>query len=97
MEYTHLSEEKVVLILKCLTWGNSVEATADIAGADPRTVQRIVDRGGERARRFHDRHARDIRTGQAQLDEVHAKAGKRRSAERGVDLHGAGSRLTLHA
>jgi transposase-like protein len=46
LEYSKLPEEKVVRIVKCLTWGNSVEATADIGEVDPRTVQRIVERGG---------------------------------------------------
>lgn len=97
MEYTHFPDEKIVLILKCLTWGNSVEATADIAGADPRTVQRIVEKGGERAKRFHDRQAREILTKQAQVDEVHSKAGKKRSTERRVDIHGTRRQFTLPA
>jgi transposase-like protein len=97
MEHTHLPEEKLVLIFKCLTYGNSVAATADIAGVDERTVQRIVDRGGGRARRFHDQKAREIAADQAQLDEVHTKAGKKRTADRRLDLHVARGRLALRA
>jgi hypothetical protein len=68
----------VVLIMKCLTWGNSIAATADIADVDERTVERIVERAGERAKVFHDRTAQDIETAQAQFDEVRAKAGEKR-------------------
>jgi len=78
LEYTQLREDKVVLIVKCLTYGNSVDATADIAEVDPRTVQRIVDRGGTRAEAFHDQKAQELRTAQAQLDEVHSRAGEKR-------------------
>ena len=78
MEGTKIPQEKVQLIMKCLTWGNSVTATADIAQVDERTVQRIVERAGERAEVFHDRTAQDLETAQAQFDEVHAKAGEKR-------------------
>jgi len=90
LEYSKLSEEKVVQIVKCLTWGNSVEATADIVEVDPRTVQRIVDRGGERAKRFHDQKVREIETPQVQMDEVHGGGGKKEGARGGMDLHGLG-------
>jgi transposase-like protein len=78
MEGTKIPQEKVVQIMKCLTWGNSVAATADIVGVDERTVQRIVERGGERAEVHHNRTAQDLVSAQAQFDEVHAKAGKKR-------------------
>jgi transposase-like protein len=78
MEGTKIPQERVELVMKCLTWGNSIAATADIADVDERTVQRIVERAGERAEVFHDRAAQDLETPQAQFDEVHAKAGEKR-------------------
>jgi transposase-like protein len=78
MEGAKIPREKVELIMKCLTWGNSIAATADIAEVDERTVERIVRRAGERAGVFHDRAAQDLETAQAQFDEVHAKAGEKR-------------------
>lgn len=90
LEYSKLPQEKVVQIVKCLTWGLSVEATADICEVDPRTVQRIVERGGERAKRFHDQKVGDIQTPQAQLDEVHGGGGKKEGPCGGLDLHSLG-------
>jgi transposase-like protein len=78
MEGAKISPQTVALIIKCLTWGNSVAATADIAEVDERTVERMVRKAGERAKVFHDRTAQDIETAQAQFDEVHAKAGEKR-------------------
>jgi len=96
MEYTKLPQEKVELIVRCLTWGNSVTATADIAGVDERTVQRVVERGGERAQVFHDRAARDLESAQAQLDEVHAKAGEKRKTPCRVGVHGGPRGVAVH-
>jgi transposase-like protein len=90
LEYSKLPEEKVVRIVKCLTWGNSVEATADICEVDPRTVQRIVERGGERARRFHDQKVRDLQTPQVQIDEVHGGGGKKEGPRGSLGLHRLG-------
>jgi len=88
LEYGHLSKEKVVLMVKCLTWGNSVEATADIAEVDPRTVQRIVDRGGRRAERFHRQKVRELETPQVQMDEMRGGGGKKEGPCGGVAFHG---------
>jgi transposase-like protein len=93
LEYGHLSEEKVVQAVKCLTWGNSVEATADICGIDPRSVQRIVQRGGERADRFHRQKVREVETSQVQMDEVCVRSGKKIAGTRTVGLHGLGGVL----
>jgi len=90
LEYSKLPEEKVVRIVKCLTWGNSVQATADICEVDPRTVQRIVERGGERAKRFHDQKVRELSTPQVQMDEVHGGGGKKEGQSGGLDLHRLG-------
>jgi len=96
MEYTKLPQEKVELVVRCLTWGNSVTATADIAGVDERTVQRIVERGGERAQVFHDRAAQALESRQAQLDEVHAKAGGKRQTPCRLGIHGASGGVAVH-
>ena len=42
LEGTKLPPEKVVQIVKCLAWGNSVEATADICEVDQRTAERLL-------------------------------------------------------
>ena len=77
MEYGHLPQEKVVTIVKCLRHGNNVDATADIAGVDPRTVQRIVERAGPRGEAFHNQKVTGVETSAVQIDEMHGKAGQK--------------------
>ncbi len=53
MRYTKLPQADVVRVIKCLTHGCSIEATADICEVDARSVERLLERGGERAEDFH--------------------------------------------
>ena len=91
MQYTHLPEATVVRAVKCLTYGCSVGATADICEVDERSVQRLLDRAGPRSEDFHQlqleklRHPPEV----VELDALHAKvsrppqsAGKKGGAER---------------
>jgi transposase-like protein len=77
MRYSKLPEETVVRIVKCLTHGCSVEATADICDVDPRTVDRILERGGRRAEDFHrlQLDKLDSPPEAVQLDELHGRVG----------------------
>lgn len=78
MRYTHLPGATVVRAMKCLSYGCSVEATADICETDPRSVQRLVDRGGPRSEDFHQlqleklEHPPEV----VELDELHAKVSR---------------------
>ena len=53
MARTKLPPETVVRIIKCLTHGCSIEATADICEVDPRTVELMLTKAGQRADDFH--------------------------------------------
>jgi transposase-like protein len=72
---TKIPEESVVRIVKCLTHGCSVEATADICDVDPRTVDRILERGGRRAENFHrlQDQPSPAPPEAVQLDELHGR------------------------
>jgi transposase-like protein len=74
MARTKLPEETVVRIVKCLGYGCSVEATADICEVDPRTVELLLSKAGSRAEDFHqlqlDRLAEPIEA--VEIDELHA-------------------------
>jgi transposase-like protein len=78
MQYTHLPQETVVRVIKCLTYGCSQEATADICEVDVRSVERLLDRGGKRAEDFHQlqleklEHPPEV----VELDELHAKVSR---------------------
>jgi len=69
-----LPEETVVRIVKCLGYGCSVEATADICEVDSRTVELLLSKAGSRAEDFHqlqvDRLADPIEA--VEIDELHA-------------------------
>lgn len=77
MEYCKLPLPDVVRIVKCLTHGCSVEATADICEVDTRTVQRIVNRGGQRSEDFQqlplDRLSKPLNA--VEMDELHGRSG----------------------
>jgi transposase-like protein len=69
-----LSEETVVRIVKCLGYGCSVEATADICEVDARTVELLLTKAGRRAEDFHrlqlEQLSKPIEV--VELDELHA-------------------------
>ena len=52
MAKSKLPEETVVRIVKCLGYGCSVEATADICEVDSRTVGTVARQGGSACRRL---------------------------------------------
>ncbi len=74
MARSKLPEETVVRIVKCLGYGCSVEATADICEVDSRTVGLLLSKAGPRAEDFHrlqlDRLAESIQA--VEIDELHA-------------------------
>jgi len=69
-----LPEETVVRIVKCLGYGCSVEATADICEVDPRSVSLLLSKAGPRAEDFHglqlDGLAEPLEA--VEIDELHA-------------------------
>ena len=97
MQQTHLPQATVVRVIKCLTYGCSVEATADICEIDARSVQRLLNRGGVRAEIFHQLQLQKLEQPPAvvELDELHTKvarppAGKKGGAERANPAKRAG-------
>ena len=74
MARSKLPEETVVRIVKCLGYGCSVEATADICEVDPRTVELLLSKAGPRAEAFHrlqlERLTEPIEA--VEVDELHA-------------------------
>jgi transposase-like protein len=89
MQSTKLPEAVVVRIIKCLSHGCSIEATADICEVDPRTVERMLEKAGRRAEDFHrlqlERLKQSVQA--VQLDELHTRVAggqKRGSAKDGV-------------
>jgi transposase-like protein len=75
LAYTKLPEVAVIRIIKCLGWGCSIEATADICEVDPRSVSRMLEKAGRRAEDFHhlqlERLASPLEA--VALDELHGR------------------------
>jgi transposase-like protein len=74
MSRSKLPEETVVRIVKCLGYGCSIEATADICEVDSRSVELLLSKAGPRADDFHqlqlDRLSGSIEA--VEIDELHA-------------------------
>lgn len=85
-EYSKLPEATVVRIVKCLRYGCTLEAAADICEVDPRTVERILERGGRRAEDFHRSqiHQLDGPPEAVQLDELHGRVSPTRPKKGGA-------------
>lgn len=78
MAGTKLRQEVVVRIIKCLGYGCSIEATADICEVDPRTVERLLEKAGKRAEDFHRLQLEKLQQPieAVQLDELHGRVSK---------------------
>jgi len=73
LEYRKLPQPTVVRIVKCFGYGLPVEATADICEVDARTVQRLLEKGGQRAQDFQQLQLEQAKgcLEAVQLDEMH--------------------------
>jgi len=73
-----LQQEVVVRIIKCLGYGCSIEATADICEVDPRTVERLLEKAGKRATDFYRLQLEKLQQPieAVQLDELHGRVAK---------------------
>lgn len=80
MQYTKLPQDDVVRIVKCLSHGCCIEATADICEVDTRTVQRFLEKAGKRAADFHNLQLENLDEPleAVQMDELHGKTVKRK-------------------
>ncbi len=74
-QYTKLPDETLARILKCLSHGCSITASADICDVDARTVQRVLRQAGTRADDFHRLQVEQQRVPLAavQMDELHGR------------------------
>jgi transposase-like protein len=74
LAHSKLPEETVVRVVKCLGYGCSIAATADICEVDPRTVELLLSKAGQRAEDFHRLQLERLPEPPAavELDELHA-------------------------
>jgi len=95
MQYTKLPEPAVVRIIKCLGHGCSVEATADICQVDTRTVQRLLERAGQRAEDFHGLQLEKLEAPleAVQMDELHGRVAEKNPSKKKKGRKPLGKRL----
>jgi transposase-like protein len=95
LQDTKLPEATVVRIIKCLGHGCSVEATADICEVDPRTVERLLERAGQRANDFHHLQWERLRQPPeaVELDELHGRVHETQAKKGGAAPRGEASLL----
>jgi hypothetical protein len=88
MFYYRQHHADVVRIVKCLAHGCCVEATADICEVDTRTVQRLLEKAGERAADFHRLQVENLDQPleAVQMDELHGKTVKDKRNSQFVDV-----------
>jgi len=88
MQDTKLSHADVVRIIKCLSHGCSVEATADICEVDTRSVQRLLGKAGKRAADFHRLQLENLDEPleAVQMDELHGKTVRNKRNTELVDI-----------
>lgn len=65
-----LAPEKQALILRALCEGNSIRATARLAGVAKRTVSNLLRDVGAHAKNYHDRFVVNVQAGYVQADEL---------------------------
>lgn len=65
-----LESDKVVQIIKLLTEGLGVRATARVTNCDPHTVLKVLETVGQKCELLHDRLVRHVTTDALQLDEL---------------------------
>jgi transposase-like protein len=66
----HLPEEKVYLILKCLSEGNGIRATSRIVGVSKDTVSSIITRIGDHIESVAETLITDYHLEECQVDEL---------------------------
>lgn len=73
LQDSKLPPPAVLRIVKCFGYGLSVAATADICEVDPRSAQRLLEKGGQRAQDFHQLQLERAKGSleAVQLDEMH--------------------------
>lgn len=70
-----LEHDKVVQIIKLLTEGLGIRATARFINCDPHTVLSVLNTVAPKIEALHDRLAKHVKTDAVQLDELWARVG----------------------
>ena len=85
-----LATEKRAIILTCLVEGNSVNATARMAGVSKVTILRLLADTGTFCAQYHDLMVCNLQSRRVQVDEIWAFCGcKDKARDKGADGYGS--------
>lgn len=68
-----LERDRIVQIVKLLSEGLGVRASARVVGCDEHTVLNVLETLGQKCEALHDRLVRNVQTGSLQIDELWAR------------------------
>jgi len=73
----NLSRDQQILVIACLTEGQSIRATERLTGIHRDTIMRLGERVGRGCAELHDRMMVGVRAGRIELDEIWGYVGKK--------------------
>lgn len=82
-----LSRDQQILVISCLTEGQSIRATERLTGIHRDTIMRLGERIGRGCAELHDRMMVGVRVGRIELDEIWGYVGKK---QKRVERHEIG-------
>lgn len=92
-----LSREQKILVISCLTEGQSIRATERLTGIHRDTIMRLGERIGRGCAELHDRMMVGIRTGRLELDEIWGYVGKKQKKVQRHEISHKGDQYTFIA
>jgi IS1 family transposase len=92
-----LSREQKILVISCLTEGQSIRATERLTGIHRDTIMRLGERIGRGCAELHDRMMVGVRAGRIELDEIWGYVGKKQKRVERHEISHKGDQYTFIA
>lgn len=92
-----LSREQQILVISCLTEGQSIRATERLTGIHRDTIMRLGERIGRGCAELHDRMMVGVRVGRIELDEIWGYVGKKQKRVERHEISHKGDQYTFIA
>lgn len=92
-----LSRDQQILVISCLTEGQSIRATERLTGIHRDTIMRLGERIGRGCAELHDRMMVGVRVGRIELDEIWGYVGKKQKRVERHEISHKGDQYTFIA
>lgn len=92
-----LSRDQQILVISCLTEGQSIRATERLTGIHRDTIMRLGERIGRGCAELHDRMMVGVRVGRIELDEIWGYVGKKQKRVERHEISHKGDQYTFVA